>query len=54
MVSYWTVIQKLIKTFFLIQFGHVPRAHIKNLDALATLSSMMNVPDKEIGMSIIN
>lgn len=38
-MSYQTAIQNMIRSFTHIQLEHVPRAHNKRGDALATLAS---------------
>lgn len=39
LADYRNVVKKLIKSFSIPQFEHVPRAHDKHTDALVTLIS---------------
>ncbi|XP_070050831.1 uncharacterized protein [Nicotiana tomentosiformis] len=45
-LSYLHYVQELVKMFTKIEFKHVPRIQNEFADALATLSSMINHPDK--------
>ncbi|XP_070042616.1 uncharacterized protein [Nicotiana tomentosiformis] len=45
-LPYLYCVQELIKTFMKIEFKHVPRIQNEFADALATLSSMIQHPDK--------
>ncbi|XP_070051395.1 uncharacterized protein [Nicotiana tomentosiformis] len=45
-LSYLHCVQELIKRFTKIEFKHVPRIKNEFVDALATLSSMIQHPDK--------
>ncbi|XP_070055142.1 uncharacterized protein [Nicotiana tomentosiformis] len=45
-LPYLHCVQELIKRFAKIEFKHVPRIHNEFVDSLATLSSMIQHPDK--------
>ncbi|XP_070034572.1 uncharacterized protein [Nicotiana tomentosiformis] len=45
-LSYLQCVQELIKRFTKIEFKHVPRIHNEFVNALATLSFMIQHPDK--------
>lgn len=53
LLSYRNAIQKLTRSFSFVQFDHVLRAHNKHINALATLASKTEVPDKTVDMIII-
>lgn len=48
LVSYRTVIQKLIISFSHFQYEHVSRAYNKHTDTLATLASKIDVPEVQL------
>lgn len=52
-VPYRTTIQKLVKAFDNVQFQHMLRAHNQHVDALSTLTSKIDIPNNDIGVSII-
>lgn len=53
LVPYRPVVLKLIKSFFHIQLGLMPRMHKRHADTFATLASKIDVPDETIDLSII-
>lgn len=53
LVPYRTAVQKLIQIFFKYSIWSTPRSYDKHVDALATLSSKVVVPDKAVDVKII-
>lgn len=51
LVPYQIAIQKLIRSFSHIKFEHMPRAHNKHLDDLATLASKIDILGKANNVS---
>lgn len=45
--------QKLIKSFSIIQFEHVPRAQNKHADALTTLASKVDIPKEVANIKVM-
>lgn len=52
LVEYRTVVQKLIKSFSSIQFEHIPPAQNKHADALAALTSKVDIRDETVDVKI--
>ena len=46
LIPYRQCLQELCQRFVLVKFTHIPRIHNEIADALATLSSMLQHPDK--------
>lgn len=52
LVDYWTIIQKLIKSFSSIQFDHVSYVHNKDVDALVVLATKVDILDETVDVKV--